>query len=120
MRGCASCWRQQNTSGKSDRVRLEPGNGLGKAVAARLREEVQEKYREVVEHPDRTFHFHTGLRAAANAGYRDEWLEGRGVAIHGQDCAPPTEHRSEAHLSLLPAGTYHLSVGSAEFGNGIE
>ena len=27
----------------------------------------------------------------------DEWLEGRGVAIHAQDCAPPTEHRSEAH-----------------------
>ena len=49
----------------------------------------------------------------------DEWLEGRGVAIHGQDCAPPTEHRSEAHLSLLPDGTYHLGVGSAEFGNGI-
>jgi CO/xanthine dehydrogenase Mo-binding subunit/aerobic-type carbon monoxide dehydrogenase small subunit (CoxS/CutS family) len=49
----------------------------------------------------------------------DEWLEGRGVAIHAQDCAPPTEHRSEAHLSLWPDGTYHLSVGSAEFGNGI-
>jgi putative selenate reductase molybdopterin-binding subunit len=49
----------------------------------------------------------------------DEWLEGRGVAIHAQDCAPPTEHRSEAHMSLLPDGTYHLSVGSAEFGNGI-
>src|SRR6266545_1004367 len=49
----------------------------------------------------------------------DEWLEGRGVAIHGQDCAPPTEHRSEAHLSLLPNGTFHLGVGSAEFGNGI-
>ena len=49
----------------------------------------------------------------------DEWLEGRGVAIHGQDCAPPTEHRSESHLSLLPDGTYHLGVGSAEFGNGI-
>jgi CO/xanthine dehydrogenase Mo-binding subunit/aerobic-type carbon monoxide dehydrogenase small subunit (CoxS/CutS family) len=48
-----------------------------------------------------------------------EWLEGRGVAIHAQDCAPPTEHRSEAHLSLLPDGTYHLGVGSAEFGNGI-
>lgn len=48
-----------------------------------------------------------------------DWLEGRGVAIHGQDCAPPTEHRSEAHLSLLPNGTYHLGVGSAEFGNGI-
>jgi CO/xanthine dehydrogenase Mo-binding subunit/aerobic-type carbon monoxide dehydrogenase small subunit (CoxS/CutS family) len=49
----------------------------------------------------------------------DEWLEGRGVAIHAQDCAPPTEHRSEAHLSLRPDGNYHLSVGSAEFGNGI-
>src|SRR5262249_31631890 len=49
----------------------------------------------------------------------DDWLEGRGVAIHGQDCAPPTEHRSEAHLSLQPQGTYHLAVGSAEFGNGI-
>jgi CO/xanthine dehydrogenase Mo-binding subunit/aerobic-type carbon monoxide dehydrogenase small subunit (CoxS/CutS family) len=49
----------------------------------------------------------------------DDWLEGRGVAIHAQDCAPPTEHRSESHLSLLPDGTYHLSVGSAEFGNGI-
>jgi CO/xanthine dehydrogenase Mo-binding subunit/aerobic-type carbon monoxide dehydrogenase small subunit (CoxS/CutS family) len=49
----------------------------------------------------------------------DEWLEGRGVAIHAQDCAPPTEHRSESHLSLLPDGTYHLGVGSAEFGNGI-
>ncbi len=48
-----------------------------------------------------------------------DWLEGRGVAIHGQDCAPPTEHRSESHLSLLADGTYHLRVGSAEFGNGI-
>jgi CO/xanthine dehydrogenase Mo-binding subunit/aerobic-type carbon monoxide dehydrogenase small subunit (CoxS/CutS family) len=49
----------------------------------------------------------------------EEWLEGRGVAIHAQDCAPPTEHRSESHLSLLPDGTFHLGVGSAEFGNGI-
>jgi putative selenate reductase molybdopterin-binding subunit len=49
----------------------------------------------------------------------DEWLDGRGVAIHAQDCAPPTEHRSETHIALLPSGTYHLSVGSAEFGNGI-
>jgi CO/xanthine dehydrogenase Mo-binding subunit/aerobic-type carbon monoxide dehydrogenase small subunit (CoxS/CutS family) len=48
-----------------------------------------------------------------------DWLEGRGVAIHAQDCAPPTEHRSESHMTLRPDGTYHLSVGSAEFGNGI-
>jgi arsenite methyltransferase len=43
---------------------------------AKLREEIRTKYVEVLEHPDATFHFHTGLRAAANAGYRDEWLEG--------------------------------------------
>ena len=43
---------------------------------AKLREEIRTKYVEVVEHPDATFHFHTGLRATANAGYRDEWLEG--------------------------------------------
>ena len=49
----------------------------------------------------------------------DDWLEGKGVAAHAQDAAPPTEHRSEAHLSLLADGTYHLAVGSAEFGNGI-
>jgi CO/xanthine dehydrogenase Mo-binding subunit/aerobic-type carbon monoxide dehydrogenase small subunit (CoxS/CutS family) len=48
-----------------------------------------------------------------------EWLEGRGIAIHAQDCAPPTEHRSESHLTLRADGTFHLSVGSAEFGNGI-
>lgn len=42
----------------------------------KLREEIRSKYVEVVEHPDATFHFHTGLRAAANAGYSDEWLEG--------------------------------------------
>lgn len=43
---------------------------------AKLRQEIRTKYVEVIEHPDATFHFHTGLRAAANAGYRDEWLEG--------------------------------------------
>jgi SAM-dependent methyltransferase len=43
---------------------------------ARLRDEIRTNYGAVVEHPDATFHFHTGLRAAANAGYRDEWLEG--------------------------------------------
>jgi arsenite methyltransferase len=42
---------------------------------AKLRDEIRTKYVEVVDHPDATFHFHTGLRAAANAGYRDEWLE---------------------------------------------
>jgi putative selenate reductase molybdopterin-binding subunit len=47
-----------------------------------------------------------------------DWLEGRGVAIHAQDCAPPLEHRSQANLILRPDGTYHLAIGAAEFGNG--
>jgi arsenite methyltransferase len=42
----------------------------------RLRADVQGKYTEVVHHPEAAFHFHTGLRAASNAGYREEWLEG--------------------------------------------
>ncbi|MBL8795121.1 MAG: molybdopterin-dependent oxidoreductase, partial [Planctomycetia bacterium] len=60
---------------------------------------------------------HSGRGEVKPAG--DEWREGRGVAIHAQDCAPPTEHRSEAHLTLQADGTYRLAVGSAEFGNGI-
>jgi len=49
----------------------------------------------------------------------DEWLEGKGIAIHAQDCAPPTEHRSQTDLVLRPDGTFHLANGAAEFGNGI-
>ena len=48
----------------------------------------------------------------------DEWLEGQGLAIHAQDCSPPTEHRSQADLVLRPDGSYHLAIGAAEFGNG--
>ncbi|QDU59264.1 Xanthine dehydrogenase molybdenum-binding subunit [Planctomycetes bacterium Pan216] len=48
----------------------------------------------------------------------DEWLEGKGVAIHVQEGAPPKEHRSQANLSLAADGTFHLSNGVAEFGNG--
>jgi SAM-dependent methyltransferase len=43
---------------------------------ARLREEIQSKYVEVVEDPHKSFHFHTGVRAALNAGYDEAWLEG--------------------------------------------
>jgi putative selenate reductase molybdopterin-binding subunit len=48
----------------------------------------------------------------------DDWLEGKGIAISMLDCAPPTEHRSEARIDLLSDGRYHLAIGSAEFGNG--
>ena len=48
----------------------------------------------------------------------EDWLEGKGIAISMLDCGPPTEHRSEARIDLLPDGTYHLAIGSTEFGNG--
>jgi putative selenate reductase molybdopterin-binding subunit len=48
----------------------------------------------------------------------DDWLKGKGVALAMIDCAPPTEHRSEACLSLEADGCYHLTIGSPEFGNG--
>lgn len=48
----------------------------------------------------------------------DDWLVGEGMAIAMHDTAPPTEHRSEARISLLEDGTYQLATGTAEFGNG--
>ncbi|RYZ65867.1 MAG: aldehyde oxidase, partial [Proteobacteria bacterium] len=48
----------------------------------------------------------------------EEWLVGQGAAIAMIACVPPTEHRSEARLSLLADGRFHLAIGSPEFGNG--
>jgi SAM-dependent methyltransferase len=48
-------------------------NDLDTAV---LREAIQEEYREVAEHPDKGFHFHTGRRLTQIVGYKDEWLTG--------------------------------------------
>ncbi len=48
----------------------------------------------------------------------DEWLEGKGHAIHMHDCIPPTEQRSESHIRLLADGTYYLTNGVTEMGNG--
>lgn len=50
--------------------------GEGVVDVTRLRGEIRSKYVEVVERPEAAFHFHTGRRAAGNAGYRDEWLRG--------------------------------------------
>ncbi len=47
-----------------------------------------------------------------------EWLVGKGTALAMIACTPPTEHRSEARLSLEADGNYHLTIGSPEFGNG--
>jgi CO/xanthine dehydrogenase Mo-binding subunit/aerobic-type carbon monoxide dehydrogenase small subunit (CoxS/CutS family) len=48
----------------------------------------------------------------------DDWLTGKGVALAMIDCAPPTEHRSEAWIRLAADGSYDLAIGTAEFGNG--
>jgi putative selenate reductase molybdopterin-binding subunit len=57
-----------------------------------------------------------GNGAAPPEGH--DWLVGKGMALGMIDCAPPTEHRSEAWLSLEADGRYHLAIGSPEFGNG--
>ncbi len=57
-----------------------------------------------------------GNGVAAPAG--PEWLVGTGIAYAMHDTAPPTEHRSETRLTLQADGTYELSTGTAEFGNG--
>jgi putative selenate reductase molybdopterin-binding subunit len=48
----------------------------------------------------------------------EDWLEGKGVALAMIACTPPTEHRSEARLSVAKDGKYQLAIGSPEFGNG--
>jgi arsenite methyltransferase len=74
----------------------------------RLRREVKEKYREVVEHPDATFHFHTGLRAATNAGYREEWVEG----LPKQAVASFAGVSNPFHWGLPRPGERVVDVGS--------
>jgi SAM-dependent methyltransferase len=39
-----------------------------------LRREIQREYREVAEHPDKGFHFHTGRKLAGILQYSDAWL----------------------------------------------
>ncbi|MDP1879024.1 MAG: molybdopterin-dependent oxidoreductase [Actinomycetota bacterium] len=48
----------------------------------------------------------------------DEWRVGTGFAMSMFESSPPTEHRSEASVSLMPDGTYQVNVGTCEFGNG--
>jgi SAM-dependent methyltransferase len=41
-----------------------------------LRKAIQDEYKEVAEHPDKGFHFHTGRRLTRIVGYKNEWLAG--------------------------------------------
>ena len=47
-----------------------------------------------------------------------EWSTGVGYGMAMYDTSPPTEHRSDASVEVLPDGTYLLRVGTCEFGNG--
>jgi arsenite methyltransferase len=75
---------------------------------ARLREEIRSKYREVVDHPDATFHFHTGLRATERAGYRDEWIEG----LPKQSIASFAGVANPFHWGLPQPGERVVDIGS--------
>lgn len=46
------------------------------------------------------------------------WRVGEGMAIAMIATIPPGGHSADASISLRPDGTYALSVGTAEFGNG--
>ena len=43
---------------------------------ATLRTAIKAEYKEVAEHPDKGFHFHTGRRLTNIVGYKDEWFKG--------------------------------------------
>ena len=58
---------------------------------------------------------------AADAGTpppAPDWLVGEGMAMAMIDTVPPRGHFAHAGIRLEPDGTYALSVGTAEFGNG--
>jgi CO/xanthine dehydrogenase Mo-binding subunit/aerobic-type carbon monoxide dehydrogenase small subunit (CoxS/CutS family) len=47
-----------------------------------------------------------------------DWLVGQGVALGMIDTAPPFGHYADVAAMLRDDGTYQLTVGTAEFGNG--
>ncbi|HEX4407471.1 MAG TPA: molybdopterin-dependent oxidoreductase [Xanthobacteraceae bacterium] len=48
----------------------------------------------------------------------DDWLVGQGIALGMIDTVPPFGHLAEVSAALNDDGTYRLTVGTAEFGNG--
>jgi len=48
----------------------------------------------------------------------DGWLTGQGFALAMTNTIPPGGHFSDSFIALRPDGSYELTVGTAEFGNG--
>ncbi|MFX0575168.1 molybdopterin-dependent oxidoreductase [Nocardia nepalensis] len=57
-------------------------------------------------------------RNAAEPAPGVEWLIGTGTASSLHETAPPTDHLSEAWLTLGDDASYELAVGTVEFGEG--
>jgi putative selenate reductase molybdopterin-binding subunit len=84
------------------------------------------------DHPDDVLFIEDGLsrcidlvddalaRNAAQNGQAlgDDWLVGAGAASSIHETAPPTEHISEAWLTLGDDLVYELAIGTVEFGEG--
>src|SRR5260221_8677585 len=47
-----------------------------------------------------------------------DWLIGDGIALTMIDTVPPDGHIADARISLREDGSFELTVGTAEFGNG--
>ncbi|MCK8787128.1 molybdopterin-dependent oxidoreductase [Roseomonas sp. NAR14] len=58
------------------------------------------------------------LRADTTPAPGPDWLVGEGMAAAMIHTIPPRGHVAEARIALAADGTYRLSVGTAEFGNG--
>ena len=80
---------------------------------ATLRKAIQDEYREVAEHPDKGFHFHTGRRLTQIVGYKDQWLEG--VSERASESFAGTGNPFA--MGELAAGERVVDVGS---GGGID
>ncbi|MFZ0425694.1 MAG: molybdopterin cofactor-binding domain-containing protein [Xanthobacteraceae bacterium] len=48
----------------------------------------------------------------------EDWLTGEGLALGMIDTVPPFGHIADASVALRDDGTFQLTVGTAEFGNG--
>lgn len=47
-----------------------------------------------------------------------DWLTGEGIALTMIDTVPPAGHLADATIALCDDGSFELTVGTAEFGNG--